>query len=369
VLSRFGTPHLLVAVTLLVGSGLVMVYSASAARSDVYYGVTWALALRQLGGAGLGVLALVAASRLPLEWLERAAWACWAAGVLGIALTLGPLGVDVNNATRWLALGPVTFQPLEPAKLAVIIGVSHWLAAHSDRMQDFRFAVLVPLAMAALPAALLLEQPDFGGAVTLLLLTGALVFAAGARLSHLAFVAALAVPVLALVAGMSPYRLRRLEMFLDPWADPLGNGYQLVQSQLAFGAGGLTGAGLGAGQQKLFYLPEAHTDFILSVIGEETGLVGVAGVIVCFAVVAISTLGIAARASSGFATLLALGCGLMLWLQAGLNAGVAMGALPTKGTTLPLLSYGSTSLVSSLAAVGLILNVARPRQRGRSGWR
>jgi cell division protein FtsW len=229
--------------------------------------------------------------------------------------------------------------------------------------------VIVPLALAGVPAALLLQQPDFGGAVTLLLITGALVFASGARLGHLAFVAALGVPVIALVAGMSPYRLRRLEMFLDPWADPLGNGYQLVQSQLAFGAGGLTGAGLGAGQQKLFYLPEAHTDFILSVIGEETGLIGVAVVLACFALIAISTLGIAARASSGFATLLALGCGLMLWLQAGLNAGVAMGALPTKGTTLPLLSYGSTSLVASLAAVGFILNVARPRQRGRSGWR
>jgi cell division protein FtsW len=368
-LSRFGTPHLLVAVTLLLGSGLVMVYSASAARSDVYHGVTWAIALRQMGGAGLGVLALLAASRLPLDWLERAAWVCWGAGVLGIAATLGPLGVDVNGARRWLALGPLQFQPLEPAKLAVIVGLAHWLAAHSDRMADFRFAVLVPLALAGVPAALLLAQPDFGGAVVLLLITGALVFASGARLGHLAFVAALGVPALALVAGLSPYRLRRLEMFLDPWADPLGNGYQLVQSQLAFGAGGLSGAGLGAGQQKLFYLPEAHTDFILSVIGEETGLIGVAVVLLCFAMIAISTLGIAARASSAFATLLALGCGLMLWLQALLNAGVAMGALPTKGTTLPLLSFGSTSLVACLTAVGLILNVARPRQRGRSGWR
>jgi cell division protein FtsW len=368
-LNRFGAPHLLVAVTLLVGSGLVMVYSASAARSDVYHGVTWAIALRQLGGAVLGALALVAASRLPLDWLERAAWGCWAVGVLGIAATLGPQGVDVNGARRWLALGPLRFQPLEPAKLAVVIGLAHWLAAHTDRMADFRYAVVAPLMLAGLPAALLLAQPDFGGAVMILLLSGALVFASGARAGHLAFVAALALPLLAVVAGLSPYRLRRLEMFLDPWADPLGNGYQLVQSQLAFGAGGLTGAGLGAGQQKLFYLPEAHTDFILSVIGEETGLVGVALVLGCFAVIAISTLGIAARASSGFATLLALGCGLMLWLQAALNAGVTMGALPTKGTTLPLLSYGSTSLVASLTAVGLILGVARPRQRGRTGWR
>ncbi len=368
-LSRFGTPHLLVALTLLVGGGLVMVYSASAARSDVYFGVTWAYLLRQLLALGAGGLALLLLHRLPLSWLERLAYAGWLAGVVMIAATLTPLGVEVNGARRWLTLGPLRFQPLEPAKLAVILGVARWLASNGARIDDMRVSLLVPGLLAGIPAVLLLLQPDFGGAVLLALFTTGMSFAAGARPGHLGLLAALALPAAGAVVLLSPYRLRRLEMFLDPWADPLGNGYQLVQSQLAFGAGGWLGSGVGAGQQKLFYLPEAHTDFILSVIGEELGLVGVILVLGGFCAIALSTLGIAARAASPFAALLTLGCGLMLWLQAGLNAGVAMGLLPTKGTTLPLLSYGGSSLVTSLAAVGLILNAARPRRRGRRGWR
>jgi cell division protein FtsW len=364
-----GTPQLLVALALLVGGGLVMVYSASAARSDVYYGVTWAYLLRQLTALGVGGIAFALLHRVPLPWLERLAYLAWALGVLLIAATLTPLGVEVNGAHRWLMLGPLRFQPLEPAKLAVILGVARWLASHASRMDDVRFSLLGPGLLAGLPAALLLLQPDFGGAMLILLFTGVLAFAAGARVGHLVLVAGLALPPAAAVALLSPYRLRRLEVFLDPWADPLGNGYQLVQSQLAFGAGGWLGAGLGAGQQKLFYLPEAHTDFVLSVIGEELGLIGVGLVLACFCVIALSTLAIASRAGSVFASLVALGCGLTLWLQAALNGGVAMGLLPTKGATLPLLSYGGTSLVISLGAVGLILNVARPRRRGRRGWR
>jgi cell division protein FtsW len=158
----------------------------------------------------------------------------------------------------------------------------------------------------------------------------------------------------------------RLDAFLNPWGDPLGRGYQLVQSLLAFGAGGITGTGLGAGQQKLGYLPEAHTDFILSVVGEELGLLGVAGVLGGFALLGLAALAIASRGRDPFAILIALGASLLLWLQGLVNAGVAMGVLPTKGTTLPLFSYGRTSLVASLAALGLILNVARRR---RSEWR
>jgi cell division protein FtsW len=176
-------------------------------------------------------------------------------------------------------------------------------------------------------------------------------------------------PLAAVVMLLQPYRVARWIAFLDPWADPRGHGYQLVQSQLAFGAGGFAGAGLGAGQQKLFFLPEAHNDFILSVVGEEVGLFGVFAVLAGFAVLTLAALGIAQRAKTPFATLVALGASLMLWLQALLNGGVAMGLLPTKGSTLPLVSYGGTSLIATLAAIGLILNAARPSKRGRSGWR
>jgi cell division protein FtsW len=167
---------------------------------------------------------------------------------------------------------------------------------------------------------------------------------------------------------LSGYRMSRLQSFLDPWGDPFGHGYQLIQSLLAFGAGGLTGSGLGSGQQKLGYLPEAHTDFILSVVGEELGLFGVAGVLGCFVVAGAASLAVAARARDTYTRLLATGGGLLIWMQGLINAGVAMGVLPTTGATLPLFSYGRSSLVVSIAALGLVLATARPA-RGRSGWR
>ena len=203
----------------------------------------------------------------------------------------------------------------------------------------------------------------------LALFAATLTFVTGARLTHLAATALATLPGLALIAMQAGYRESRLRTFLDPWADPMHHGYQLVQSLLAFGAGGIAGTGLGAGQQKLGYLPEAHTDFILSVVGEEMGLLGVGALLICFAVLGLASIGIASRARDPFAALLATGASLLLWLQGLVNAGVAMGVLPTKGTTLPLFSYGRSSLVVSLAAMGLVLNVARPSKRGRKGWR
>ncbi|MCE2392393.1 MAG: putative lipid II flippase FtsW [Proteobacteria bacterium] len=368
-MNRFGTPHLLIAATLLVGGGLVMVYSASAVSAELEQGASYAYLLRQLAAAAVGLVLLLGLARMPVVWIERLAYLAWAASVVSLAATFGPWGNEVNGARRWLVAGPVSFQPLELAKLGVIVGVARWLSAHSERIGDFRVGVVMPALLAGLPAALLLAQPDFGGAMLLLVHTGVLLFAAGARLGHLGCTAVAAAPVAVYLAVGSPYRVQRLVAFFNPWSDPLDTGYQLVQSELAFGAGGWTGAGLGAGLQKLFYLPEAHTDFIFSVIGEEAGLVGVGFVLACFAVIAVSSLGIASRAPTGFGTLLALGAGLVLWLQAALNMGVATGLLPTKGTTLPLVSFGGSSLVASLVAIGLILAVARPRKRRRAGWR
>lgn len=368
-LSRFGASELLVAAILLLGFGLVMVYSASAARAEVVYGSSFAYLGRQslalLIGLGIGALCYVT----PLGWLEKIAYLAWAAALLGVLSTFTPLGVGDNGARRWIVLGGFPFQPLEAAKLGVILGVSRWLAANQDRMQDYRVSMLVPALLAGLPAFALLQQPDYGGAMLIAMFTGVLIFAAGARLDHLACTAAAMAPLAIAAMFLREYRVARLVAFLDPWADPQGGGYQLVQSQLAFGAGGWLGAGFGAGQQKLFFLPEAHNDFILSVVGEEVGLLGVAAVLVGFAVLTLSSLGIAQRAKTPFATLAAVGASLLLWMQALLNSGVAMGLLPTKGSTLPLVSYGGTSLIASLAAIGLILNAARATKRGRPGWR
>ena len=369
-LSRVGTPHLLVSATFLAGTGLVMVYSASALRAEISFGSSSVYFWRQAMGLALGLLVALLASRVPLGAIRRTSYLVWGLALLALIATLGSLGVEANHARRWLALGGgFMFQPLEVAKLALVLALARWLSDQQARLRDYRFAIGVPALLAGIPALVLLLQPDFGGALMLLLFAATLCFAAGARITHLAATGLAALPGLAMVALGAGYRENRLRSFLDPWADPLGNGYQLVQSLLAFGAGGIAGTGLGAGQQKLGYLPEAHTDFILSVVGEEVGLIGVITVLVCFAVVGVASIGIASRARDTFSMLVATGASLLLWLQGLVNAGVAMGALPTKGTTLPLFSYGRSSLVVSLAAMGLVLNVARPRKRGRKGWR
>ncbi len=368
-LSRVGTPQLAVAATLLLGGGLVMIYSASAARGELIHGSATFYLGRQLGRLLLGVAVALLLSRVPMPWLSRLGYVAWGGAVLALLATLTPLGVTENGARRWLGLGPLHFQPLELAKLALVLCLAQWLAGREKRMADFRVSILVPACFAGVPAAILLMQPDFGGAVLLALFTAVMVYAAGARHDHLAAAALLGLPTGVTIGLLADYRLHRVQGFLDPWADPLGRGYQLVQSALAFGSGGVTGTGLGASQQKLGYLPEAHTDFILSVVGEETGLIGVVCVLVCLALLGLASLGSAARAKTTFGMLVAVGASALIWLQAMVNAGVVMGLLPTKGTTLPLVSYGGTSLVICLAAFGLVLNVARPTRRGRAGWR
>jgi cell division protein FtsW len=369
VLRRLGTPQLLLAASLITGAGLLMVWSASAMRAELRFGTSTVYLWRQLGGLAIGLLLAGLAARIPLTSLRKLAPIAWAASLLAIAATLTPLGVEHNGASRWLAIGPLELQPLELAKLGVVLGLAWWLSRAERRMDDWHASLAIPALIAGLPALLLLFQPDFGGAVILLAFAGVLVFVAGARLVHLGVAAAVALPLVALVAVQRSYRMGRISSLLDPWSDPLGQSYQLVQSLISFGAGRLFGVGLGGGQQKLGFLPEAHTDFILSVIGEELGLVGVIGILVAFAVLGLAALGIASRARDSFAMFTALGASLLLWLQAAVNSGVAMGVLPTKGTTLPLVSYGRSSLVCSLIAIGLILNTARPTKRGRSGWR
>jgi cell division protein FtsW len=369
VLSRLGTPQLLVSTALLLGIGTVMVYSASAMRAEAEFGSSTVYLLRQLQGIALGIGLGALAARVPLALLRRAAPLAWIAGTLLVALTLTPLGLSQNGAQRWLGFGGWSFQPLEVCKLGTTLALAWWLAGVEAHLRDFRFALLAPGLIAGVPAALLLLQPDFGGALLLLLAAGTLAFAAGARLLHLAAVAAAALPCVAYLAFAESYRLQRLAAFTDPWGDPLGSGYQLVQSLLAFGAGGVAGVGLGAGQQKLGYLPEAHTDFVLSVVGEELGLIGVVAVLALYLVLGLSSLAIASRCRDRFSQLTALGASLLIWLQGAVNAGVALGALPTKGTTLPLFSAGRSSLAASLVAIGLVLNAARPAKGGRTGWR
>jgi len=285
--------------------------------------------------------------------------------VLLIAVLLPPLGVVAKGARRWLRLGPISLQPAEVAKLAVVLILARYLARREGQVTEGPTGVLMPVLVVGLLGGLLMLQPDLGTVVVIGLATLGLLFLGGARLTHLAGLVLLSLPVAAALILGSSYRRQRLLTFLEPWKDPTDTGFQVTQSYLAFGSGGLFGVGLGEGKQKLFFLPEAHTDFVLALAGEELGLVGTVTIMVLFAILVLKGFQIAGRARGPFGRYLALGIALLIGVQVLLNAGVVTGLLPTKGLTLPLVSYGGSSLVTSLLGIGILLSISRDRRGGR----
>ena len=335
-------PVLLGAVLLLTMLGVVMVYSASAVYAGARLGDGLWFFKRQLAGAALGLFALLVAMRIGYRRLETLATPLLLIALVLLLLVHVPgLGRAAGGARRWLSLGPVQFQPSELVKLALVLWLARSLSRKQDRIRIFSAGILPHLFVLGIVAALLLSEPDFGTAVVIGLLTFALLFIAGAR-----------------VVWHSRYRLQRVLAFLDPWADPRGRGYQAVESLLAFGAGGTAGVGLGGSHQKLFFLPAAHTDFILSIVGEELGFLGVSAVLLLFAVLVWRGLKAAHAAPDPFGCYLALGITLLIALEALVNAGMALSLLPTKGMALPFLSYGMSSAVASLLAAGILLSVS-----------
>jgi cell division protein FtsW len=352
-------PVLLGSVLLLTMLGVVMVYSASAVYAGARLGDGLWFFKRQLAGAALGLFALLLALRIGYRRLEKLAAPLLLLSLLLLALVHVPgLGRAAGGARRWLALGPLQFQPSELVKLALVLWLARSLSRRQDRIRAFSAGLLPHLFVLGIAAALLLSEPDFGTTAVIACLTFALLFIAGARITYLAWGAVLAAPIAAFLVWHSPYRLRRVLAFLDPWADPRGHGYQAVESLLAFGAGGTSGVGLGGSHQKLFFLPAAHTDFILSIVGEELGFVGVSAVLLLFAALVFRGLRAAQAAPDAFGCYLALGLTLLLALEALVNAGMALSLLPTKGMALPFLSYGMTSAVASLLAAGILLSVS-----------
>jgi cell division protein FtsW len=351
---------------ILAGLGTVMVFSTTAPLSgDEPIPPHF---LRHLTAVLAGGMLALVASRLPLRVWHGLALPLWALVLALLAATL-LAGVRVNGAQRWLAI-PGTgsaFQPAELAKFATVMAVAVVLSRREGHaaVPISRFGIAI--ALAGLPAALCLLQPDLGNAVLLLGLAGLLLFAAGAPVRALAGPAVLASVGVAAYTAVNPYAFRRWIGFIDPWETSQAQGYQLVQSFVAFGRGGLLGVGLGDGRQKLFYLPEAHTDFILAVISEELGLVGVLVVLGTFAALLVAGVRIALRCRQRFAMLLSFGMTGLLTVPALINAAVVMGWAPTKGLTLPLLSYGRSSLLVSCVALGVLASVARsqaPEERG-----
>ena len=348
----------------LVVTGLLMVYSATATRDlDRLIPMHF---VRQLTACLAGLAVAAATASVPLAWWQRAALPLWAAGTALLATTL-LAGVEVNGAQRWLAL-PVlglSFQPVEIAKWATVLAVAAWLAPGSGRVTPSPRRIYGGLGLATAPALLLLLQPDLGNAVLILGVACLLLFIVGAPGRYFLAPAAAGAVALAIHLAIHPYAVRRMVGFLDPWATASREGFQLVQSFVGFGRGGLFGVGLGDGRQKLFYLPEAHTDFILALVAEELGLFGVLVVLGAFAALLVAGTRIARRAHGRFAALVAFGMTALLVVPAIVNAAVVTGLVPTKGMAMPFLSYGRTGILMSFAALGVLLGVglrdARPR--------
>jgi cell division protein FtsW len=343
---------------ILASFGIVMNYSATAALA---IGEPFPpLAARHLVGVLAALLCTVAVARLPLAVWRRLAMLLWAATVVLLVATL-VAGLVANGARRWLAVPglPIALQPAEYARFATVLAVAVQLARGMGRRGGPRREELKRVALlTAVPVALLLLQPDLGSAIVLVVVVGLLLFASGVPLRQLVLPALTAALGAAIYVAARPYALARVRGFTNPWEYARDEGFQLVQSFVAFGRGGSFGVGLGHGRQKLFYLPEAHTDFILSVVAEELGLVGVLVVLGCFAALTIAGLRVARRARDPFVLLVAFGMTMLVAVPAVLNAAVVMGLVPTTGLTLPFLSHGSNSLLCAALALGILLRAA-----------
>jgi cell division protein FtsW len=357
---------LISAVGILAGVGAIAVFSATTTLSDAALSPHF---VRHAAGLALGAALLVGASLLPLVAWRRLAYPLYAASLVALAATLA-LGFVAGGARRWLMLpGGVVFQPVELAKLATVLAVCAFLSRNDARGALSARASAQAFAFALAPIALCLAQPDLGSAVVIAALVGLVAFVAGAPLPLLGVPTLLGAAGVGLYCLVNPYAMKRVLAFLSPWEDPTGIGFQLVQSFVAFGRGGLFGAGPGNGLQKLHYLPEAHTDFILSVIAEEAGFVGVAFVIGLFVALVATGLRVAQGASHRFGLLLGFGATMLIGLPALLNCAVVMGLLPPKGLTLPFLSYGRSSLLVACTAAGILISIARTGQAARRGSR
>lgn len=364
--SRRTVVLLLGSTAFLVGTGLVMVLSASSVSAFARYGDSFLFVQRQAAYAVVGVGAMLFASRMRPDAWRRLAWPLLFATLALLALVLMPsVGIEAYGSSRWLELGPVTVQPSEVAKLALVVFGAAVLSRKWGRLDDLGHLAIPLLPACALVGALVMAQPDLGTTVILAGSVFLLLFAAGVRLRYLAVAGLVGAAIGAGLVMSADYRRVRFLSFLDPWQDARNAGYQLIQSLIALGSGGWTGVGLGASRQKWQYVPNAHNDFVFSILGEELGLLGEIVVLVAFATLLFAGVRIAIRATDVFPRLLAAGIVSWFGLQALVNLGAVTGLLPITGVPLPFLSYGGSSLVVSLAAVGILVSIERAPARSR----
>lgn len=353
---------LFLATLALICASVVMVYSASALVALERFQQPYLFVTRQIMWAAVGIAVLSIVMRVDYRTYrnDRVIW--FLLGLVGVMLIAVLFSRPINGTRRWFGVGGFGIQPSELAKLAAIMFTALILERRRHRINEVGYALLPIAVIVGGLVGLILLQPDFGTAVSLLVVISVMVFAAGISYRYLLGAGLLMLPALYVILMQADYRRRRLLTFMDPWADPLGDGFQIIQSLIAVGTGGVFGKGLMSGVQKLFYLPEPFTDFIFAVISEETGLLGATMVVLCFCVIAWRGLRTSMRAPDSFGAFLALGITMMLVLQAFFNISVVLGLLPTKGIPLPLVSNGGSSMLINLLGVGVLLNISQHQQ-------
>ncbi len=351
---------LTIVMTLLLG-GFVILASASITISDNATGNPFFYLERQLLAAAIGIAAGLFCLFVPMRAWQSLGPLMLLAGLALLFIVLLPgIGYEVNGSKRWIRVGVMNLQVSEPARLCLLVYLAGYVVRQQKALREQFVGFLRPMLVLSLGCALLLAEPDFGAAIVLLATALVMLFVAGARIRDFLLFFSAAVIAMVVLAVTSPYRMKRLTGFLDPWADPFDSGFQLTQSLIAIGRGEWLGVGLGDGVQKLFYLPEAHTDFVFAVFAEEFGLLGSLVLIALFLALLWRVFRLAMRAANSerfFEAYLAVGLGTWLGLQAFINVGVNMGMLPTKGLTLPLISYGRSSLIVAMIAISLLLRI------------
>jgi cell division protein FtsW len=350
---------LFTATVLLVCTSVVMVYSASAFIALENQGDPYLYLFKQGTWALLGLALVPVMMRIDYRTYRQPIVIWTGLAIVSVALVAVLFGHARNGATRWIGFGSLGVQPSELAKIVVILFIAALLERRMERIDEPTYALLPIGIVLAVIVALILREPDLGTSVSIVVIAAVMIFAAGIDYRYVAGVALAALPALYFLLAFSEYRWRRVTAFLNPWADPLGDGFQMIQSMIAVGTGGITGRGLMGGVQKLFYLPEPHNDFIYSVISEELGLAGATIVLACFCVITWRGLRTSLRAPDRFGSFLALGLTTMVAFQAFFNISVVLGLLPTKGIPLPFVSYGGSSLLINLLGMGILLNVSQ----------
>ena len=350
---------LLLVTLLLVVVGTAMIYSSSSIIALEKFKDSQFFLKKQLVFVFLGLISMIIMTKLPYEYLRKLAYpGILLSFVLLTMLFIPSVGMRRGGATRWLNLGGFSFQVTEMVKITMVIFLAHLLTRKAYQISNFAKGVLVPLGVTAAVILLILLEPDFGTSAIIATIMLMMLCIAGAQMKHLLCLVGAFIPIGVALILYKGYRLTRLTAFLDPWKDADNTGFQIIQSLISFGSGGAFGVGIGDGMQKLFYLPEPHTDFILSIIAEESGFIGVAIVIVMFALFAFRGFVIALKAPDLFGTLLAAGLTMVISLEAFINIAGVMGLIPLKGLVLPFLSYGGTAFIMSMTAVGILLNIS-----------